>query len=92
MMTLYQIVRSKVKKETPTNYTQVHEDALNDYDLWSRLQCQSEDCKFDLIITSPLFNEIGVMLGKTLNFQTLISKANIFKAITFPFQQFCFFP
>ena len=48
----------------------VHRDAMNDYELWSQLQCQNEDCKFDLIITSPLFNEIGVMLGKTLNFQT----------------------
>ena len=43
---------------------QVHKNALATPELLSALSCREESCRFDLVVTSPLFNEMGVMIGE----------------------------
>ena len=47
-------------------FIKVHSNALTNTELLSMLnnQNKSQEHQFDLIITSPMFNELGVMLGK----------------------------
>ena len=47
-------------------FFKVHSNALTNTELLSMLnnQNKSQEHQFDLIITSPMFNELGVMLGK----------------------------
>ena len=47
-------------------FIKVHSNALTNTELLSMLNNQNkpQEHQFDLIITSPMFNELGVMLGK----------------------------
>jgi len=53
---------------------QVHSNALSDTGLLSMLndQNKSSEYQFDLIVTSPLFNELGVMLGDMFSIPTIL--------------------
>jgi len=53
---------------------QVHSNALTNTELLSMLnnQNKSQEHQFDLIITSPMFNELGVMLGDMFSIPTIL--------------------
>ena len=50
--------------DTDIDRYQVHKNALATPELVSALSCREKSCRFDLVVTSPLFNEMGVMIGE----------------------------